>query len=270
MGRSLRKLLPDKFETLQQAKLWRSLIIRDIARVSPDHAALPSLSGCEKARCGLEGCPVCRRTFRRQLASEINRLGVNEGVWTAVTYIPRKWRFRADDLHEVDLRKVVGRTLQALRRQPFLRTLVIVGGIDISWEVHDNGAGYWQLHIHVLVRADDTRELELAFRSAFRPEPTSRRPYTSSACDPEDFFDVLTYGYKNRFERNSHYDETRLRLDGAPRRNSRTFSLSRDQSRMLAEWLLHSRVGSRLILVGIRRTNRRGSRLRLKMRQAVQ
>lgn len=271
MANSLRKLLSKKFETRKKAREWHSLLVRDLDRVHPDHASLPAFRDCDVDNtCGLEGCPSCRRVFRRRLVSEINRLGVNDGVWTAVTYIPRKWRVRADDLCEVDLRKVVGKTLQAFRRQPVLRGLVIIGGIDISCEVHDNDVGYWQLHLHVLVRTEDTAELELAFRSAFRPEPTARRPYTSEACDPEDFFDVLTYAYKNVLERNSHYDEKRLRLDGAPRRNSRGFSLSRVQSRRLAEWLLLSPIGSRLILVGVRRTNRRGSRLRLKLRRVVQ
>jgi hypothetical protein len=271
MGSSLRGLLPKRFETREQARDAHRKLVRDLELHHPEHPAMAALRDCEKGnRCFLEVCPMCRRVFRRQLASEARRLGFDQQTWTRVSLIPKGWRVESGELFAVQLPQLVAKVTKALERKA--PGLVVIGGIDISWNTWKNGDGHWQVHLYYLVLAPKTAELELALRSAIKVDPKSdyrSRPFLPKQVRPDGFFRSLTYSYKSEFGWKSYYPDKRLRRDGTQRRNVDNLPLARQQRLELAMWFQDRRIGSRLIVRGMRRTNRPGSKLSFQLGRKV-
>lgn len=267
----LKDSLPKKFETIAEAVAARRKLVRDLKVHHPAHPGLAAMRRCRKgSRCFLEACPRCRRVFRRHLVAEARRLGLDRQHWVRVSVIPKGWRVGGGELSSLDLSRLVANTTKALER--YLPGVLIVGGIDISWNTWNNGDGHWQVHLYYLAAAPLSAELELAFRSALRTESATTfrsRPVTFRQVRDDGFFRCLTYSYKSVFWWKSYYTDKRLRRDGTPRRNSRDLPLPRQHQLELAMWFGDRRIGSRLILRGVRRTSRPGSRLRLSIGQAV-
>jgi hypothetical protein len=257
MGTSLRELLP-KFETRQQAKDAHRRLVHDLDQHYPDHPALPALRDCDKGRrCFLEACPMCRRVFRRHLVLEARRLGMHRRVWSRVSVIPKGWRVAFGELLSVDLPKLVAKVTKALERKA--QGLVIIGGIDISWNTWKNADGHWQIHLYYLVNAAISLDLKASLRSAIKSDPPTTyrwRPFHVGQVRADGFFTCVTYANKNHFPWKSYYPDSRLRRDGTHRRNSKDLPLPRQQQLELALWFLDRRIGSRLIVRGIRRTSR--------------
>lgn len=272
MVNSIRKLLPKGFETRQQAREAHRKLVRALDAHYPDHSALPALRACEKGnRCFLEACPMCRRVFRRQLVREAHRLGLHRKVWSRVSVIPKGWRVASGELSSLSLPNLVAKTKKALERHA--PGLVVVGGIDVSWNTWENGDGHWQVHLYYLVRAAKSASLKASLRSAIKSDPPTNyrwRPFHIGQVRADAFFTCLTYSSKNHFSWKSYYPDSRLRRNGTPRRNCDDLPLPRQQQVELALWFLDRRIGSRLIVRGLRRTSRPCSRLRLALVKAVQ
>jgi hypothetical protein len=240
MGTSLRKLLP-KFETRQRAKEAHRQLVRDLDRHYPDHPALSALRDCNKGnRCFVEACPMCRRVFRRQLV----RLDLHRAVWSRVSVIPKGWRVASGELLSMSLPHLVAKTKKALERHA--PGLVVIGGIDISWNTWENGDGHWQVHLYYLVRAAKSANLKASLRSAIKSDPPTNyrwRPFHIGQVRADGFFTCLTYASKNQFSWKSYYSDKRLRQDGTHRRNCSDLPLPRQQQVELALWFLDRRIG---------------------------
>lgn len=151
-----------------------------------------------------------------------------------------------------------------IQRSP-LKTRLIIGGIDVSWNTLNNEGGHWQGHIYALVSGTVSPQLERQIQRVFMPSPETYRPSSVEPVDPtdRDFFKCLTYSYKSLFNWRSSYHESRLKRDGSPRINRRTNPLPQAQLAELTDWLSRYSVGDRLILTGVRRLRASRGKIRL-------
>jgi hypothetical protein len=156
-------------------------------------------------------------------------------------------RFRSGELENANLPRIVQSTRRAISRSKFGHVLVL-GAIDISFNVFNNDEGTFQLHLYLLINEPYSEELANAVRKAFRKEPTALRPFSIAPVQKGEFFKALTYAYKNSFYRRSAYVEKRRKRDGSPRTNVQSQRLSKRPARDLDQLLLPLNVGCRLIL----------------------
>lgn len=209
-----------------------------------------------KKRCQTEACPVCRLLFRRNLVRECKRLGLYKAQFTRVSFVPAKMLWQSGTLHKVDIKACIEALRKRLERSG-ITDLVMIGGLDLSFNTFENGEVGWQGHYYVLIMAKSTPELRRAFKEAIKPDPSVERPFSFAEVTPGEFSKCLTYAYKNDFYKRSGHFEKRLKNDGTPRKRTSSQALSVAQSRELDSWLAGYPVGSRLFLRNIRRAKSR-------------
>lgn len=246
-------------ESMAEAKQTRRLMLRRNRHARRKDNSLKRLPVCNrKNRCQTEACPVCRLLFRRNLVRECKKLGFDEVQFTRVSFIPDKMLWQPGMLPEVEIK----RQLEALRKRlerSGLADLIMIGGLDLSFNTFENGEVGWQGHYYALIMAANTPELQRAFMEAIKPDPSVKEPFQFSDVNPDDFFKCLTYAYKNDFYRRSGYFEKRLKKDGTPRKNAAHQGLRGPQSVELATWLSGYPIGARLFLRNIRRAKSPGA-----------
>jgi hypothetical protein len=240
------RYLPQNFETHHDA-VKRRRFDRKVLRGGGkrQRRVARRLRECQpRKRCRSEACRVCARTFRRQFLGAAAQVLASRPDWTRASVITSGLAIPCGQLRGVDLAKVVKHVRKRLERSPYLRSRIVIGGLDISLNLQNSVIQHWQLHLYLLIEGKKTRKLKQAIKTAFPPEPTAPRPYRFRVV--KDFAAAASYAYKAMFQRRSRYFK-----NGAPR--TRAFPLQGGDIRELLPFLSRHRVGGRLILRGIRR-----------------
>jgi hypothetical protein len=236
-----------QIETFDEAKGRRADLVGILHRGNGAASKVAEqLAACRKGRrCGSGACPVCLRRYRRQLVRGARQIFRANADWTRASIIAADLKVPGGALHTLDLDKAVKRIRKRLERAaPCLRDAVVFGGVDLSFNVENNGAGYWQAHLYLLIAGKRNTALKKAVREAFPPEPSAPRPYRFRTVDNAPA--AVTYVFKAIFSRRSRYF-----VDGEPR--TRKLSLKPREHRELMVYLDKFSIGARLLLRGVRR-----------------
>ncbi len=194
--------------------------------------------------CNCEACLLCMRTFRwRLLNQSISQ--IHFGDWTAASIVTAGAQFPIGDLASFDTRKHIRRWHKRIERNPLLSACRILGGIDISLNVDQGQAAYWQPHLYVLIAAEPSNALKQAVRSAFPAEPMAKRPHRFRSV--VDQLEAISYSYKSHFYARHSYvnEEDEETIDRLP--------LPDDPHRELLLFLSRHSLGDRLLLRKFRR-----------------
>jgi len=110
--------------------------------------------------------------------------------------------FAAGELANVDLNALKRRIHKRLERSS-LGNRIVIAGIDVSFNLEDNEAVGWQLHLYMLVEGENVLGLQEAIKATFPPEPTALVPYRFTQLTGK--VKPITYLYKSVFWRRSRY-----------------------------------------------------------------
>jgi hypothetical protein len=196
--------IPDKFETLSEAKKRRTSKIRLLDKgEKPAQKLAAKLTQCRKGQsCESAACDVCVGRERLKLYRETQPIFAAYSDWTRASVIPAGFLVPVGKLSTLDLKAVNSRINKRLERSS-LRNRIVIAGVDISLNVQDNEIVGWQLHLYMLIEGKNTLPLQEAIKATFPPEPTAPIPYLiSSVTDPTK---AITYLFKNIFHRRSRY-----------------------------------------------------------------
>ena len=241
---------PYGIETFAEAKgrrAFKIMVLRGGNRAQRRLAA--KLARCRKGnRCHNGACDVCARLFRLLLSRQLQAILASRPHWTRASIVPDDLLFAPSELADVNLDALRKKINKRLERWS-LRNRIVIAGIDISFNLEDNDAVGWQLHLYLLVEGEHTPQLEEAVKAIFRPEPCARVPYRFKQLTGK--VKPVTYLYKGVFWRRSRYTI----YEREPR--IRKLLLKRPELRELLEFLGRYPVGARLILRGLRRDGKR-------------
>jgi hypothetical protein len=206
-----------------------------------------ALAQCRRQhRCGTEACRVCLRDFRISWAGEAIKILAERPQWTRCSVIPEGMLTPYDRLAEFDLAAAIKRIRKRLERSE-LRGRIVLGAIDVSLNLQNNAIQGWQFHLYLIVEGANDQKLRKAIKAVFPPEPTASVPYDFQEIDKTGVIDVTTYVYKSFFKRRSGYN------DSKGNHRTKDQPLKGADLRELLPFLAKYKVGSRLILSGVRR-----------------
>lgn len=209
-----------------------------------------TLGRCRRhRRCDTEVCTVCLRRFRVRWAREAVKILMQRPHWTRCSIIPEGWLVPYRQLSGFDLDAEIKRIRKRLERSA-LHGRVVLGGVDVSLNVLNNRIVGWQFHVYLIAEGANDKVLRNAIKAVFSPEPTAQEPYHFEQIDKTGFFDVSTYAYKAFFERRSEFTKSNGKQGVKHQR------LKGPDLRRLLPFLARYKVGSRLILSGVRRNGR--------------
>jgi hypothetical protein len=237
---------PADFETYAEARRRRSRDIKVLRRGDRRQRQLADeLSSCRKGRrCQNEACKICLGLFRRWLVLEAAPILASRPHWTSASVVTTGLLVHDEELDRFDLNKLVKRLRKRLERSS-LADRIIVGGIDVSRNMHENRAIGYQFHLYLLIEGEDDLLLREAVKAAFPPDNTVAEPYRFKRVD--NVPGAVTYSYKALFSRRSSFSDTR----GLARTKKQL--LRGAELRALLTFLARYNVGARLILQGVRR-----------------
>ena len=257
--------LPKNFESqLKASKMQRDTIKALSKKCAPVIYSIRRtklkeiLVACsEQNPCLNEACPKCRRIYRKSLLQAFVNSGLQDGVWTRVSVIPDGLFFPYHKLYTVDLKAIIKRLNKSIQRSK-LSDAIIIGGIDISLNVFENSIQGWQIHLYFLINRLLTDDLKKSIKGIFKKGATKSFNFKQIKVDAQGTIHkhiggAVTYMYKNGFNRRSSYYETRLKVDGSQRLNTRSLPLKMDQVAKLSVWLGEYNIGDRLFLRNIKR-----------------
>ncbi|MBC6718681.1 hypothetical protein H9Q09_21085 [Aurantimonas sp. DM33-3] len=263
---------PPGFETKGDAAAARDSLVRLLASADGNdaQALARKLLGCRKEdRCGSNGCPVCNRRLRLRLDRQMKRsLRGRAFEVAAITLIPADFRVEVGELSAFNLVRWVASRKRALERALPPEALFI-GGVDISLNTFENRDPHWCIHIHGFVIAPmgwglhnraKLRRLRAEIDRRCRPIQAAdrvarERPLRVGTRNIHDFHDKLLYGHKSGFYCRSRYVEVK-RKSGKRSTNAFAQRLPNSTRVELAIFLDHYPLGSRVILIGMRRRGR--------------
>jgi hypothetical protein len=142
--------IPDKFETLSEAKERRALKVRILGKGKRTARKLAAkLDQCRKGQgCESGACDVCVGRERLKLYRETRPIFAAHSDWTRASVIPAGFLIPVGKLSTVDLKVIVARINKRLERSSLCNRIVIAG-IDISLNLQDNKIVGWQLHLYI-------------------------------------------------------------------------------------------------------------------------
>lgn len=241
-------LIESKADAVKRRKENRNKLKRDSKR---QRRARRVLRRCQRSdRCGTEACSVCLRDFRLWWLGESIKILVQRPHWTRCSVIAKDLLVEFKKLAIFDIKRQVKRVQKQLQRKLGGRT--VLGAFDVSLNVENNKIQGWQWHLYLLVEGENDEALQNAIRDAFPAEPIALVPYDFVLISHGDYVKVLTYLYKRFFQRRSGYTKSN------GRHRTKNLPLKAGDLRQLLPFLVRHKVGSRLILSGVRRN---GSRL---------
>ena len=217
--------------------------------------------------CKLEACPVCLLHFRRGLMNEAMNNDLRCGGWSLAVVIPESHLYRRDELYKADLPKLIRSVNKCIERSG-LGDVMVIGGIDVSFNTFSNNEIGWQLEVQLLINRPCSDELRAQVRSAFRLARNAQRPVVVLPVKPgsDNFFRCLTYVYKSMFSLRSGYlVPNRRGPEYLPEKRVRDLPLKAPQVVELADWLGQYPIGARLVLRNIKRVSPPGAPLKLKV-----
>jgi hypothetical protein len=243
--------IPEKFETLTQAKKRRASKIRILRKgKKPARKLATKMDQCSKGQPRESAaCDVCVGRERLKLYRETQPIFAAHPDWTRASVIPAEFLIPMGKLSTFDLKTINPRINKRLERSS-LGNRIVIAGIDISLNLQDNEIVGWQLHLYMLIEGKNTLRLQEAIKAAFPPEPTAPIPHQFSPVT--DSTKAITYLFKNVFHRRSRYTTANSQA------RTKDLPLKGSDLRELLSFLDQFPIGARLILRGIRRN---GSRL---------
>jgi hypothetical protein len=178
LGTTATIAIPEKFETLSEAKKRRADKIRLLGRgEKPAQKLATKLDLCRKGqRCNSAVCDVCVGRERLYLYHETPPIFAAHPDWTRASIIPAGFLVPVGKLSTLDLKVITARINKRLERSS-LRNRIVIAGIDISLNLQDNEIVGWQLHLYALIEGKNTLRLQEAIKAAFPPEPTAPIPH---------------------------------------------------------------------------------------------
>lgn len=265
---------PRGFETYATAKDRRDILVSQLRRAAnqsdPELAA--KLESCSKSEpCQSNACPICLRRFRLRLYRSVNETLSDRAFEVArVSVIPADCRVELGELWATSLDRWVASRKRAIERA-LPPECAFIGGVDISLNNFENSDPHWCLHLYGFVIAPAgwglhdryrRRRLRAEFDRRCRPIPkadrvASERPLLMGPRSVEDFYGSLLYAHKADFYCRTRWIETK-RKSNRRSSNSKAQKLPTRSCIEVAMFVDGFRLGSRLILVGIRRRGCRG------------
>jgi hypothetical protein len=238
------------FETFEDAIRWRKHHRRKLVGGNRYQRRTGRvLAKCRnRHRCGMESCRVCLREFRVGWTGEAVKIMLSRPNWTRCSIITKGLLVPYGQLANFDLNAAIKRLRKRIQRSA-LHGRVVLGGLDVSLNFENNGIVGWQFHLFLIVEGKDDAKLEQAVKDAFPREPKALAPYNfAEIADP---LEVITYAYKAEIKRRSGY--------AGKNGNHMTADqpLKGADIRELLPFLAKYKVGSRLILCGVRRNGHR-------------
>jgi hypothetical protein len=238
------------FEMLNDALKWRKVHRNKLkAATRRQRRAARHLMKCRRGhRCETEACRVCMREFRLGWLGEAVKIVVQRADWTRCSIITKGMLVPYGRLSKFDLTAQVKRIRKRLSRSA-IRDRIVLGGLDVSLNIEKNKIKGWQFHLYLIVEGQDDAALQRAIKKAFPPEPTARVPYYfAPVTDP---LEVITYAYKAEIKRRSGY------VGSNGNHQTKDQPLKGAHLRELLPFFATYKVGSRLILCGVRRNGQR-------------
>jgi hypothetical protein len=210
-----------------------------------------ALNKCRRhVRCGSEACRVCMREFRIGWVAEATKIMVQQPHWTRCSIVSKGLRVRYGALSTFDLKSEIKRLRKRIQRSALNRRIVL-GALDVSLNLEKNKIKGWQWHLYLIVEGENDKALRGAIKSAFPSAPKALVPYDFQQINGSDYLKVATYAYKSVFKRRSGY------TDSQGNHRTKDLPLKGDDLRILLPFLAQHKVGSRLLLAGVRRNGQR-------------
>lgn len=266
--RSFAHISPD-FETEETTEHRYSELIRKLEKrcdLRGGSELVSTLRSCgSSAPCGSAACPRCNRAFRLRLHRQARKILPRKAEILSISLIPRSSRVDVDELSDFDLLKWVKSRQRAISRA-LPDNAIFIGGIDISLNTWENSDPHWCFHIYgfivlpegwgvekkrrrQLLRSDIAKHCPLLEPAE---DGSKERPLLLKRRARSDFRLHFLYAYKSLFYRRSRYPYQK-RNSTKISSNVRSQALPVSREIELALFLARYGVGSRLLLVGLRR-----------------
>ena len=154
-----------QFETSEDAINWRKIDRKKlVAGNKRQRRVARTLTNCRKThRCGTEGCRVCMREFRVGWAGEAIKIMLQRPDWTACCIIAKGLLVGYGQLANFDLHAAINRLRKRIQRSA-LHGRVVLGGLDISLNIENNGIVGWQFHAYLIVEGENDAKLQQAVK----------------------------------------------------------------------------------------------------------
>jgi hypothetical protein len=166
-------------------------------------------------RCGSLACPQCARAFQKAkvdaqtklITAESNKKLAKKLVF--VTIIPKRFTYRPDELHEIDVRNA-NRWFKDKIKAVGKRT--IIGSADLGWEKR-RGKQYLQLHWHLVMWTKSPKKLRTKLKGVFGKKEKYQRPVDVREAEDLGFLAYMNKGIKlPRLLRNNRRNVAELML----------------------------------------------------------
>lgn len=262
---------PPGFETEQVAEQRSAeLIARLERRRTPgrkeDSMLLSTLRNCGASTpCGSAACPKCNRKFRLRLHRQVQEIVPRSAEILAISMIPRPGRVELDQLSAFDFKTWVTSRQRGLARA-LPEEALLISGADISLNTWENSDAHWCFHLYGLIVLPcgwgvERKRQRARLRKAIADhcpllEPIeggpNERPLLLKQFARADLGQGFLYGYKSQFYKRSRFAYQK-RNTATRSSNATPQSLPIDREIDLVRFLGRHCVGSRLLLVGVRR-----------------
>ena len=192
----------------------------------------------------------CLREYRLSWLGEATKIMVQRPHWTRCSIIAKGLRVRYGALSTFDLNSEIKRLRKRIQRSS-LHGRVILAALDVSLNLEKNKVKGWQWHLYLIVEGENNKALQKAIKNAFPSDPMALVPYDFQQIDYSQYLKVATYCYKAVFKRRSGY------TDSQGNHRTKDQPLKSRDLRELLPFLAKYKVGTRLILGGVRRNGQR-------------
>ncbi|MGB3417975.1 MAG: hypothetical protein WBA36_14980 [Mesorhizobium sp.] len=261
--------IPPGFETGEDAEKRCDKLLGQLEQ-RPDLRGAKKLAltlrSCGKpAPCRSAACPRCNRAFRLRLYQQAQQILPRQGEILAISLIPKSSRIEVGQLQDFDFSTWVESRQRAISRA-LPEDAIFIGGVDISLNTWENSDAHWCFHLYGFIILPDGWGIEKRRRRqhlraaiaqhcpSLKPveDGPNERPLLLKQCTLADFRRGFLYAYKSQFYKRSRYmyqkrDSVTCSSNVHPQRLPITSEID------LALFLARYGVGTRLMLVGVRR-----------------
>ncbi len=237
------------FETPAQVEVRHKKDVEVFTRKFPG-CPVSAMAQCQpEALCNSGACPICMRLFRRwYISAALKMFAESSEPLVALSLIHPNWQRGPGELGGLDP-ELAKRQLAKCIVRAGLGRLVIVGGLDFSFNIHagNRWEPHWQPHFYLICQGASRMAIKEALSGngrSFKASLSIPRPVM--ATDVKNRMRAISYSMKSMFFRRSTY----LGNDGAW--NSRSLSLKPDQQAELTAFLDQHKPTDRMFLRNVR------------------